>query len=590
MFIKVSTDQKYAVLVISALIIVTLGVYWPVHRYDFISYDDPQYVTENSDIQDGITLDGLIWAFSTRYYSLWNPLVWLSFMFDFQLFGFNAGGYHFTNLFIHIINAILLFYLFRNLTGSIWRSAFVAALFAIHPINVESVAWISERKNVLSTFFWILTILFYVWYVKKPNWKRYLPVLISFAMGLMSKVMLVTLPFVLLLIDYWPLNRIAINTQSEKGSPVTINEGNAKLRFLILDKVPLLVLSAITIWILYYYLPQSIYALRLEFKIGDSSLIQRIIDSFFSYGMYLKKLFWPSDLFVPYLYLHIPIWQTILSATILIVITYLVCKYYKKYPYLPVGWFWYLGTLVPVIGIHQYAELTMADRYAYVTFIGLFVMIAWGAEQILSKKPFNKKILLIASVLSIGFLASVAHRQQKVWINTVTLFEDTLKKDPQNYAAYTLLGKEMEVQGNFEKALYYYDMALKYNPITYSSYNNKGIILQRLGRRYDAIEVFKKAIQLNKRPDRAYYTIGLLYFEDNNLDESAKYLLKAIEKKADYIDAYNLLGIALIKKGEFNEGILRFEQVLKIDPNDEKARNNLQIALKLMTTINPAFR
>ncbi|HOZ62035.1 MAG TPA: glycosyltransferase family 39 protein, partial [Smithellaceae bacterium] len=210
---KINISGKQSILVVLILIILILCVYWPVQNYDFINFDDPTYITENSHVQTGFSVDGLRWAFSTNYFGLWNPMVWLSFMLDFHLFRFNAGGYHWTNVIIHIFNAILLFLLFRHLTGTIWRSAFVAALFAVHPINVESVAWISERKNVLSTFFWILTMLCYVWYTRKPNWKRYVPILISFAMGLMSKPMLVTLPFVLLLIDYWPLNRTAIDEQ-----------------------------------------------------------------------------------------------------------------------------------------------------------------------------------------------------------------------------------------------------------------------------------------------------------------------------------------------------------------------------------------
>ncbi|MBN1655941.1 MAG: tetratricopeptide repeat protein [Deltaproteobacteria bacterium] len=588
MFINTSMTRKKSFLVVITLIILTLGVYWPVYDYDFVSYDDHIYVTENSNIQSGITLDGLGWAFSTKYFGLWNPLVWLSFMFDFELFGFNAGGYHCTNVIIHIINVILLFYLFRNLTGSIRHSAFVAALFAIHPINVESVAWISERKNVLSTFFWMLTMLFYVWYCKKPDWKRYLPVLISFTLGLMSKQMLVTLPFVLLLIDYWPLSRTAINTQNETESPVSVNRGKEKLGFLILEKVPLLIVSVVFIWIMFFFLPQSASTFTFERTIDDT-LLQRITDAIYAYGMYLRKLFWPSDLFIPYLYLHVPIWHKLSSAIVLIVITMLACRYFRKYPYLPVGWFWYLGTLFPAIGIIQFAEHTMADRYAYVTFIGLYVVIAWGAEQILSKKLFNK-ILVFVYVLGIGSLALTAYNQQKMWRNSVTLSEGTIEKDPKNYAAYTLLGKEMEVRSDYEKALYNYDMALRYNPRAYASYNNKAVILQRLGRSYEAIEVFRKAVKLNKYSGRAYYSIGLLYLEDNKIEESIEYLLKAIEKKPDYIDAYNLLGVALIKKGKIYEAIRRFEKALRIDPDNKNAQVNLRIATELVNSINPVFR
>ncbi len=580
MFDDFSLRQKHSIFVVLMLIILILGVYWPVQNYEFIGFDDSIYIIGNSHVQSGITIEGIKWAFSTKYFGLWNPLTWLSLMVDYQFFRFNAGGYHWTNVIFHILNAILLFFLFRNLTGAIWRSAFVAALFTVHPINVESVVWIAERKNVLSTFFWMLTILFYVLYVRKPDWKRYLPVLISFALGLMSKPMLVTLPFVLLLLDYWPLNRTNVNTQNEPNIQVALKPGKEKISFLIFEKVPLFVLSAVSICIMLYS-PQSDYLPQFK-KTIDADFVQRLNNAIFSYGMYLKKLFWPTDLYLPYLYLNIPLWQIFLSAIILIIITTMVCMYYKKYPYLLVGWFWYLGTLVPVIGIIQIGEHTMADRYAYVPFIGLFLMIAWGSEQILNKKDILKKICIFLSVLIIALLTMATHNQLKLWNNTVTLFENTLGKDPNNYAAYALIGQELAKNGENEKALFYYDMTLKLNPRIYSAYNNKGVVLQKLGRRDEAIQIFKKAIQIDKSSAAAYYSIGLLYFEDKNFDECIAYSLKAIEKKPDYTEAYNLLGIALVEKGKIQEGISQFEKALRIDPYHQNAQKNLRIALEKM--------
>jgi tetratricopeptide (TPR) repeat protein len=579
MFDEVNIYQKNSILVVLMLITLTLGVYWSVQNYEFINFDDYIYVTHNSHTQSGITLDGFRWAFSTKYFGLWNPMVWLSFMLDYQLFGFNAGGYHWTNVIIHVFNIILLFFLFRNLTGAVWRSAFVAALFAIHPINVESVAWVAERKNVLSTFFWMMTMLSYVWYVKQPNWKRYLPVIISFALGLMSKPMLVVLPFVLLLLDYWPLNRTAINTRNETEVDVTLKAGKEKLSFLILEKVPLFILSAILIYITIYS-PQSVSAPQSERTIG-SFFTQRINNAIFSYVVYLKKLFWPTDLSISYLYFNIAIWQIFLSAILLIIITIIVCKYFKKYPYLPVGWFWYMGTLVPVIGIVQIGEHTMADRYAYVPFIGLFIIIAWGTEQISANKIFFKKIFTFTSVLIIVLLTIATYSQIKLWKNTVTLFEDALKKDPNNYVAYEIIGQEMANNGENEKALYYYDMALKLNPRFYSAYNNKGLVLMRMGRRYEALKIFEKAMQLDKFAAGAYYNLGLFYLEDNNLDKSIAYSLKAVEIKSDYTEAYNNLGVALVKQGKIREGILQFEKALHINPNYKNAQIGLQIALEM---------
>lgn len=582
MFDKLNMHQKYSILVVFMLIILTLGVYWSVQNYEFTNFDDPVYVTQNSHVQSGITLDGFCWAFSTKYFGLWNPLVWLSFMFDYQLFGFNAGGYHWTNVIFHIFNTVLLFFVFRNLTGSIWRSAFVAALFAIHPINVESVAWIAERKNVLSTFFWMLTMLSYVWYVKQPNWKRYLPVFISFALGLMSKSMLVTLPFVLLLLDYWPLNRTAINTQKEKNIQATLKRGKEKLSFLILEKVPLFILSAVSIHIT-IQLPQLSQLKQLTQSAGTIDIIfmQRINNAIFSYAMYLKKLFWPTDLSIHYMYFNVPLWQMFLSAIFLIIITFLVCKYLKKYPYLPVGWFWYLGTLVPVIGIFQIGEHTMADRYAYVPFIGLFVIIAWGAEQISSKNILLKKLFICASALTIVILTVATYHQIKLWTNTITLFEDALKKDPNNYVANLVMGHEMAHKDENEKALYYVDMALKANPKLYIAYTNKAIFLKKMGKRYEAFKSLEKALQLNKFAVEPNYTLGTFYWEDHNLDKAFEYFTKVIEIDPDYIKARNYLGAVLVEKGKIQEGILQFEKALQINPYDKSAQKNLRIALEM---------
>ena len=578
MFDKVNTHQKNSILVVLILILLILAVYWPVQNYGFIDFDDNIYITENSHVQSGITLDGFYWAFSTKHFGLWNPLVWISFMIDYQFFGFNAGGYHWTNVIIHIFNTILLFFLFRNLTGAVWRSAFVAALFAIHPINVESVAWIAERKNVLSTFFWMLTMLFYVRYVKQPNWKRYLPVFICFALGLMSKPMLVTLPFVLLLIDYWPLNRAAIKTQDETNIAAALKAGKEKLIFLILEKIPLFILSAVTIYIALY---SAIHAPQSE-KIIYISFMQRITNVIFSYVMYLKKLVWPGDLSIWYLYLNVPIWQVFLSAVILIMVTILVCKYFKKYPYLPVGWFWYLGTLVPVIGIIQIADLTMADRYAYVPLIGIFIMIAWGAEQISSKAVYLKKIFMFAAVLIIALLTVAAHNQLKLWTNTVTLFENALKKDPHNYFAYHKIGREMAKNGDNEKALYYFDTALKIRPTLYPAYYYKGHVLLRMGKRDEAYKNFEKAFQVKINFAEAYHALGFLSFEDNNLDQAIEYFTKAIARKPDYIDAYNGLGVVLVKKGRIPEAIVQFQKALNIDPHDKNAQGNMRIALEII--------
>ena len=567
---KINISGKQSILVVLILIILILCVYWPVQNYDFINFDDPTYITENSHVQTGFSVDGLRWAFSTNYFGLWNPMVWLSFMLDFHLFRFNAGGYHWTNVIIHIFNAILLFLLFRHLTGTIWRSAFVAALFAVHPINVESVAWIAERKNVLSTFFWMTTMLCYVWYAKRPGWKRYVPVLISFAMGLMSKPMLVTLPFVLLLIDYWPLNRTAIAIEETTGHPLNLKK--EKISFLIMEKIPLFILSAIVIFL-------TIGAPRTDQTIY-TTFAWRMGNVVFSYVAYLKNLFSPLDLHVYYLSLSVPFWKLFACAVFLIFVTIFVCRYFKRHPYLPVGWFWYLGTFVPVIGFIQIADHTMADRYAYVPFIGIFMMIAWGGEKVFPKTVFLKKILIVLFILIIIFFAVTSRNQIKIWENTVTLFNHVIEKDPKNHLAYQVIGQEMAKRGEHEKALTYFDTALKIHPQFFPAYSNKALVLKKMGKHDEAMKNFETAGRLNKNSPELFYNLSFIYLEEGNYEESLQYALKAIRIKPDYEEAYNIAGIASVEAGKIKEGIDYFQKSLRINPRNLHAQRNLKITLE----------
>ncbi|HOZ62033.1 MAG TPA: tetratricopeptide repeat protein [Smithellaceae bacterium] len=570
MFEKNNISRKQSILVILIIIAMVLYIYWPVQDYGFIYFDDDVYITQNIHLQSGITTDGLRWAFTTTYFGLWNPLTWLSLMLDYRIFGLNAGGYHWTNVILHILNAVLLFFLLRILTGAEWRSAFVAALFAVHPINVESVAWIAERKNVLSTFFWMTTMLCYVWYAKRPGWKRYVPVLISFAMGLMSKPMLVTLPFVLLLIDYWPLNRTAIAIEETTGHPLNLKK--EKISFLIMEKIPLFILSAIVIFL-------TIGAPRTDQTIY-TTFAWRMGNVVFSYVAYLKNLFSPLDLHVYYLSLSVPFWKLFACAVFLIFVTIFVCRYFKRHPYLPVGWFWYLGTFVPVIGFIQIADHTMADRYAYVPFIGIFMMIAWGGEKVFPKTVFLKKILIVLFILIIIFFAVTSRNQIKIWENTVTLFNHVIEKDPKNHLAYQVIGQEMAKRGEHEKALTYFDTALKIHPQFFPAYSNKALVLKKMGKHDEAMKNFETAGRLNKNSPELFYNLSFIYLEEGNYEESLQYALKAIRIKPDYEEAYNIAGIASVEAGKIKEGIDYFQKSLRINPRNLHAQRNLKITLE----------
>jgi tetratricopeptide (TPR) repeat protein len=578
-------EHKHKHVIISLmLIILVLASYWNVQYYEFVNYDDSVYVTDNYRTKSGLSWDNVISAFAdVPTEGFWHPLTMLSHMLDWQLYRGNSGGHHWTSVILHILNTILLFLFFKTITGAVWRSAFVAALFAIHPINVESVAWIAERKNVLSTFFWMVTMLFYAWYVTQPGWKRYLPVFISFALGLMSKPMLVTLPFVLLLLDYWPLNRTSINPEGENYiEPSILNIKKQKISFLIVEKVPLFVLSAISSC-LALYAESAINALG---SLNDLSLTKRASNGIFSYAVYLKKLFWPVDLAVFYPYVDIAIWQVLVSATFLVVITIFAIKYFRRYPYLVVGWFWYLGTLVPVIGLIQIGSHAMADRYAYVPFIGLFTIISWGVSQNLFKTKYAKVITALACISIIIMLSVTTHNQIKVWNNTATLFKSALKSNPNNYLAYNMLGLDTADRDDNELALSYYNVALKINPHFDQAYNNAGLVLVKMGRRYEALKYFEKAIQINKFSAEAYYNLGLFLMQENNFDRAVSYFSKAIEIKKNngselLVDAHNNLGIALARKGDTQKALEHFQEALRYNPQNEDIKRNYDIVRAL---------
>ncbi len=567
------------IFIIFALCILILAAYWQVQNFEFINYDDQDYVTSNYRIQSAVTLKSIIGTFTDTHTGNWHPLTMLSHMLDWQLFGEKAGGHHWTSVIIHIFNTVLLFLLLNQLTGAIWRSALVAALFAVHPINVESVAWIAERKNVLSTFFWILTMLLYVWYVKQPSWKRYLPVFLCFALGLMSKPMLVTLPFVLLLLDYWPLNRTAINTQNENQTAIQapLKVGKAKLSFLILEKIPLFILVVLFIC-LTLYTQQTVNA----FSIQESlPLFNRVTNAIVSYCLYIKKLLWPTDLTVFYPFSNIPIWQVSLAALFLLFVTILVCKYFKKYPYLIVGWFWYLGTLVPVIGLVQVGRQSMADRYAYIPFIGLFVIIAWVVPQIFTKLRYSKIYVSLVFFILIMILTIATYIQIGTWKNTTTLFEEALRINPRNYLAYNILGLEEGKQGRHEHALYYYYMSVKINPKFDSAYNNAGNEFLMLDKYREAYNCYQKAILINNKLAIAYYNLGVLFALNKRANEAVIYFNKALAITPDYINGHISLGITLLKMGNIKDAISHFEKAINLNPKDITAQKGLRDCLDI---------
>jgi len=563
-------DCQKNVVIMIALTLLVLLVYWQVQGHDFISYDDQLYVTDNFRIHQGISVDSIAGAFKDVHTGHWHPLTMISHMVDWSLFGDSAGGHHWTNVVLHILNTILLFFLLQTMTGALWRSALVATLFAIHPMNVESVAWVSERKNVLSTLFWITTILFYVRYVQLPNWKRYAPVMISFTFGLLSKPMLITLPFVLLLFDYWPLKRTQIDDQNKEiMCKMTDTIKRHKLSFLILEKIPLFLLSALSIVLTVYAAKEGEALMGLK----SYPLLQRISNALVSYVLYIRKLIWPVDLSVFYPYVTIPLWWAIGAALFLMIVTIIFCIYYRKFPYLIVGWLFYLGTLVPVIGFIQVGRQSMADRYAYIPFIGFFIMISWSLPIIK-----RARILTVLTVTCIIITFSVASYQYiGMWSSTVKLFEDIVKRNPQNHFAYNMLGLVDADRGEHNKALYYFYLALKIKPDYSPAYLNAGNVFLDEGKYDQAIYCYKKAVLIDDLSAENHNNLGAALMIKKDIDGGISSFKKAIELRPDYITALNNLGVAQMQKENIEGALQCFKQVLKLQPDNATAIENIKI-------------
>ena len=540
-----------------ALTVSALLVFWQVRNFDFIGYDDNNYVYENPHVLNGLTFDNIIWAFTTGHAANWHPLTWLSLMLDCQLFGPSPAGFHLTNLFFHIANTLLLFLVLKQLTNAIWQSAFVAALFALHPLHVESVVWVAERKDVLSTFFWLLAMLAYVRYVRQPNAARYLLVLLIFALGLMAKPMLVTLPFVLLLLDYWPFQR--------KIS-----------RRLLAEKIPFFALSVISS-VITFLVQRSSGAVS---DIDTLSLNNRIANALLSYAEYMGKMLWPINLAAFYPFnpaASFPFWQTAACALLLLGISVFVVYLGRNQRYLFLGWFWFVVTLVPVIGIVQVGRQAYADRYTYIPYIGLFIMLAWSLPQLLSKWPQRKIALGLSMIIVLTTLGICAYRQTSHWKNSFTLFSHAIEVTQNNYIACNNLGAAYDDIGRWPEAIKSYNQAIIFNPNYLIAYNNIGNVYTKLGRYTEAIEVYKNAIRIKPDYAEAHYNLGIAYGNLGRNTEAIEAYKNAIRIRPNYAEAHFGLGFTYYKLGRYQESIKACKQAIKIKPDYAEAHNNLGV-------------
>ncbi len=564
------TEHRLKIIACLVLVLATLVVYGEVGSHQFIHFDDEAYVSNNPAVRDGLTLKGVHWAFTTLYAGYWMPLTWLSHMLDCQLFGLNPGGHHYTNLLFHIANTLLLFLWLLRVTRAPGPAFLVAALFAWHPLHVESVAWVAERKDVLSTFFWLLTMWAYLWYAERPAWSRYLFILLSFSLGLMAKPMLVTLPLVLLLLDYWPLHRWTPGLPEEKAA------SRVSGRRLLLEKVPLLILSGLCSAV-------TIFAQRASgalAPLGEVPLSERLATALVAYVWYPLKMFWPARLAVlyPYPLDSVPLWQELGAGLFLALTSLLLVRRRRRFPYLPVGWLWYLGTLLPVIGLVQAGDQAWADRFTYVPLIGLFIVCAWGARDLTAGwagarvlRPAGAGIILAALLVCTFF-------QVRLWRDSITLFRHTLRVTQDNYIIHHNLGVALMARGRREKAVPHFLAALRLNPYNARAENKRGEDLVAQGKIAAGIARFQRAVKLKPDFPEAYNNLGLAYARQGLLDQALAMFHQAIALDQNFAAAYKNLGITLTCQGQTPKAREMLEKALQINPNDTEA---LRILLDL---------
>jgi tetratricopeptide (TPR) repeat protein len=586
------------------LALATLAVYLPVAWQGYVNYDDSDYVSENAYVLSGLKWDNVIWAFKTGHASNWHPVTWLSHMLDSQLFGRKVGPQHLVSVGFHIANTLLLFLLLRRMTGAFWRSALVAALFALHPLHVESVAWISERKDVLSGLLFMLTLWAYVRYAEKARGSNQLSVignqldatrntpalsrithhaslfyllsLFFFTLGLMSKPMLVTMPFVLLLLDYWPLRRLSLPTLQHSTTP--------PLR-LIMEKLPFVALAAISS-VITFLVQRKGGAVSTSLSVGA-----RVANALVSYVRYIGRMFWPKNLSILYPHPgHWPAWQVIVSAGLLIAVSVAVILLARKRPYLAVGWLWFCGTLVPVIGLVQVGIQSMADRYTYVPLIGLFIMLAWGIGELMPARPWRGSALAVGVALSLAICACLTERQIRFWRDSEALFRHAVAVTRDNYLAYNNLGFYLSGQGRTAEAMENYRLSLKINPAYEDALNNLGYALAGQKKYSEAIPLYEAALRIRPNHAEVHNNLGNALSETGKIDEAIQHYLIVLQQKPDHADAHNNLGIALAMKGKLEEAITQFHEAIRCKPSYASAHSNLGNAFAVQHKLEAAIK
>ena len=587
-----AAPSGYQVLAICALLLLAVGlVFGQTIRHEFINYDDDTYVYENPHVARGLTVSGIAWVFTRSHGANWHPLTGLSHILDCQVHGLGAGGHHATNIVLHAATSIALFLLLWRMTGGFWPSALVAALFAIHPLRVESVAWVAERKDVLSGLCFVATLATYVWYARSAfSLGRYLLLLLVFTLGLMAKPMLVTLPLLLLLLDYWPLGRLSdslsLASTPDANCPKTALSHSPFLRQIVIEKLPLLSLSAASCAVTVWAQGQALVPMdRIPFP-------WRMANALVSYVAYLGQFVCPAGLavFYPHPGNHLPLVKIVGAAAVLLGVSAATLAYRRRYPYLIVGWLWYVGMLLPVVGLVQVGSQAMADRYTYLPQIGLCIALAWGAADVCRDWPRRREACGIAAMMVLMTLMACAWRQTSFWRDSETLWRHTLACTSESYAAHNNLGNALVSRGRFEEALTHYEQALKIKPDDAEAHSNLGNALVGQGRFDEAIAHYQKALAL--KPDRAkvYINLGFVAAQRGRLPEAIGYYHKALEIKPDDAEAYFNLGLALASQGRFDAAMTEYQKALEIKPAYAEVHNNLGLLLQNRGKVNEAIR
>ena len=562
------------------LLLLTLLPYWQVGGHGFVAFDDDVYITENHRVREGLSLQTVIWAITATEAANWHPLTWMSHLIDVSLFGMWAGGHHLINLLIHGVNVLLLFVVLKRMTGRLWESSLVAALFAIHPLHVDSVAHLAQRKDVLSGMFWMLTLLAYHQYVSHPSRVRYATVVVCLGLGLMAKPMLVTLPFVLLLLDFWPLRRMENFIGRRTGDFPGVSPST-----LIREKIPLFFLVVISC-VITYFVQESGGAVR---SLDAYPLDERLGNAIVAYLAYLGKMIWPSKLafFYPHPGLP-PVWTIALSALLIGGVFWGAILLRYRHPYLLTGWLWYIGTLVPVIGLVQVGMQSMADRYAYIPMIGIYVIVSWGLAARVRTWGILKMIRVMLVTVTLCLLMGKTFLQAGYWSGSIPLFQHAISVTEANRVAHMNLGRVYQTQGGFEEAIRHYRRALQIDPEYARAHNNLGTVYEQMGQLDQAIREYRAALEIDPDLIKAHVNMGIVLEKRGQPDDAIRHFETAVRLAPEYAQARQYLGLALYRRQKIAAALVHLRENVRLAPNNPAGHNNLAVVLYGVGSIGAA--